>query len=80
MSKSTLHLEGLILLFGVYCRVATSAQLSCSWASLFLVLRGQTIFGTEGKGLGYRHTATCRRGVRTNHSTVFSHMIPEVCD
>jgi len=23
---------------------------------------------------------TPHRGVRTNHSTVFSHMIPEVCD
>jgi len=23
---------------------------------------------------------TLHRGVRTNHSTVFSHMIPEVCE
>jgi len=40
---------------------------------------GQTLFHTKGKSLGHGHRTVCR-GVRTNHSTVFSHMIPEVCD
>jgi len=37
-----------------------------------LVSCGQTQFHTEGKGLGYGHTATCRPAP--------CHMIPEVCD
>jgi len=35
---------------------------SCSWSHLIsnLVSGGQTLFPTEGKGLGYGHRATCR--------------------
>jgi len=49
-------------------------------ASSPLVSRGQTQFRTEGKGLGHSHGAVYHPhfGVRTNHSTVFSHMTPEV--
>ena len=36
----------------------------------------------EGKGLGHSHKAVCRLhyGVRTNHSTVFNHILPEIGD
>ena len=42
----------------------------------------QTLFYTEGMGLGHGHRAVCSRhcGVGTNHSATFSHMLPEVCD
>jgi len=32
----------------------------CSWQCLRLVSRGQTLFRTEGKGLGFGRRATCR--------------------
>ena len=46
----------------------------------FMTLCGQTLFYSEGKGVGHSHEqfVTPRRGVCTNHSTVFSHLIPEV--
>jgi len=39
-------------------------------------------FHTEGKGMGYGHTALrhLHHGVRTNHVAVFSDMLLEVCD
>ena len=40
----------------------------------FVTLCGQTLFYTKGKGLGHGHR------VCSNHSIVFSHMIPEVHD
>ena len=45
-----------------------------------LVSRGQTLFHTEGKvwGMAIEQLVAPHRGVRTNHSTVFSHMIAEV--
>ena len=60
--------------------------LAINWVHLLtaksrvLVLCGQTPFCTEGKGLGHGHRAVCHphRGVYTNHSAVFSHIIPDV--
>ena len=50
----------------------------------FMTLCGQTLFYSEGKGVGHNLTieqfVTPHHGVCTNHSTVFSHMIPEVHD
>ena len=47
-----------------------------------VVSRGPTLFHTEGKSRGYGHRATCRPAPWSayQHSTVFSHMIPEVRD
>ena len=47
-----------------------------------VVSHGQTLFCIEGKGvdMAIEQLVAPHRGVHTNHSTVFSHMIPEVCD
>jgi len=37
--------------------------ISKSTAMLAVVSRGQTLFRTEGKDLGYGHRATCRPGI-----------------
>ena len=53
-----------------------------SHAKWRVVSRGQTLFRTEERvwDLAIEQLVAPHRGVRTNHSTVFSHMIPEVCD
>ena len=47
-----------------------------------VVSRGQTLFRTEGRvwDMAVEQLVAPHCGVRTNHSTVFSHMIPEVCE
>jgi len=49
--------------------------------SIKLVSHGQTLFLRERVwDMATEQFVAPHYGVRTNHSTVFSHMIPEVCD
>ena len=48
----------------VYISLADSSNYSkCVYVSTFVVSCGQTLFRTEGKGLGHGHRATCRPGI-----------------
>ena len=41
----------------------SAPDMPVSFACANLVSRGQTLFRTEGKGLGHDHRATCRPGI-----------------
>jgi len=53
---------------------------SGDWPCLDLISHGQIPFHTEGKSLGHGHRTVCcpHQGVCTNHSTILSHILPDV--